>query len=773
MRVSVQRIRTAEPLRPTLATMSRAAHEAARTWTLQEHVGRLAAEAGPRDYVGQLRALYDDFVTKRWRYVMEPGERVPGSGRALLGHVLGAGYNSGPECRSPEECATTGAAWKRGFGDCDDASAYIAAGALALGMTPSWRVARWRGGAHVSVIVDTPRGQRVSVDPVGYPENPFGWALEPPGGSITEYALDPAEGNAMAGSPQHMQTWYHGRRGIRVGRMRPHVVLTAANDDRGARVLAMPQWANRVFKRNLVVPRARAYDQFGELYEYVSGWDAWAPVNGGAYDYNQPPAPLGSRAEKRAKRKAKRAARKAARMQRRGKRKAVRKARFKRFKSKVKGFFVKVRKTLARVLKKISQSKIAKFYRKLKSKFLKSKLVQGAIGTVLSAFGVPRKVTQAVMEREAALADRGGRSTLAALVAAGKWGEAAKIVGGSFVDAGKAVVANLIPGGGALKKVIGGAGALKKVVGLSGYDGLSGFESEALAGLHESHGHRWVMSQGGRMWNVAPVAALTGVSGVYLAGQLEVSETPESGRWYRIQPGDTLLGIVGDAFGVGPGGKRLAIAKWINASAANQCLHTTEISDTEKGWFGGSRISFKPKFSCSREEQERCTPGSCYAIVWLAPAAGVEPPEAPDEPIEPEPDEPDPDEPIEPEEPDEPDPDEPEDTPPIDPPPPPPIEPDDPDPPDDVPEEPDPEPVGPPMPPEPDDPDPVDDEPDEPPAPDPDEPEDEPDEPEDEPEPAVVDLPDPLPPPGEPWSPRAALGTLGLLWVALAEGRGR
>ena len=622
---SMTAMQTAEPLRDTLAVMGRTARAAAATWTMQEHVGRLAATAGPRDYVGQLRALYDD-VCRRWRYVQEPGERVPGTAAALLGYVLGASYNAGPSCPDPENCDLERTPWpSKGFGDCDDVSCYIAAGALAMGLTPRWRVVHFGGGAHVSVVVETPTGARVSVDPVGHPDHGFGWALQPAAGSVALYNLDgQAEGAAMQ-SMAGITTWHDGpKRGIRVGAKRPHLVVVRPNDDRGARVLAMPMWAARAFKRGHVVPRARAYDQFGELYEYSAANDLWAPPGSSEH------LPMGGRSE----RKARRAARRQRRQVKRSARKRKRKARWQGFKKKVKGFFVKLRKGLARVLEKISQSKIAKFFRKLKSKFLRNPLIRGAISTVLKAFGVPKAAVVAVMEREASLADRGGRSHLAALVASGKWGDVAKMVGGSFIDAGKAGAKALIPGSNLLD-------AAKNVA--TGFKGLSGFEGEALAGLHESAGTRYRCAQNGRQYHVAPVAALTGVHGVYLSGQLEVAEEPASGRWYRIRAGDTLFGVVTAAFGVGPGGERLKIAKWINASAANKCLHTTAIPDTEKKWFGGSRISFMPVFSCSQESQSRCEGGSCYGLLWIAPAAGVEPPEAPDddEPVE-LPDEPEP-----------------------------------------------------------------------------------------------------------------------------------
>ena len=186
----VARLRTSAPTPATLAVMGKTARAASREWTLQRWAGELAAKAGPRDYVGQLRAIYDDLTRNRWRYVMEPGERVPGTPRALFSYTLGTRYNG---CDDPNRCDVLGTPWKRrGFGDCDDVSALVAAAALGIGMHPAFRVVRWPNGAHVSVVVRTPRGKWVSVDPVGYPDKPFGWALHPAGAAVQFWSLDGA-----------------------------------------------------------------------------------------------------------------------------------------------------------------------------------------------------------------------------------------------------------------------------------------------------------------------------------------------------------------------------------------------------------------------------------------------------------------------------------------------------------------------------------------------------------------------------------------------------
>lgn len=174
----------------TLATMGRTAKEAASTWTFREWAARLATRAPPRDYVAQLGELYKG-ILRRWRYVAEPEEWVHGSASSAIAHVLGAKYNRGASCPSPLRCDLDSTSTRGGYGwgDCDDVATVTAAGALALGMRPMFRVVRWPGGAHVSVVARTPKRQLVSVDPVGHPEHPFGWAMRPSAARATYYNL--------------------------------------------------------------------------------------------------------------------------------------------------------------------------------------------------------------------------------------------------------------------------------------------------------------------------------------------------------------------------------------------------------------------------------------------------------------------------------------------------------------------------------------------------------------------------------------------------------
>lgn len=246
-------VQTHDPNTLALRTMAQTANEAARTWTMQEWAGKLAAKARQRDYVGQLRHLYEG-VLERWRYVKEPGERVPGSARALLGHVLGAEYNSADPLRTDVERTP----WtSKGWGDCDDVSTLVAAGVLALGMTPYFRVVP----GHVSVVAETPRGERVSLDPVGAPDHPFGWALP-----SDREQLFPVRGGPMylQGLEQRPDAW--------------HYTATRPDDARGPRILAMPGWAKRYFDLGLAVEGCPAVDQYGQAYYYDGGVDLFVPA---------------------------------------------------------------------------------------------------------------------------------------------------------------------------------------------------------------------------------------------------------------------------------------------------------------------------------------------------------------------------------------------------------------------------------------------------------------------------------------------------------------
>lgn len=582
-RPRIIRLHTSNPALATLRVMGKNANDAARTWTLREWTARLATKAPPRDYVGQLREVYNGII-KRWRYVQEPGEWTHGKPETLLGYTLGANYNRGKTCPDPLRCDVEATPWKEfGWGDCDDVAQLAGAAALAIGMPEvRWRVARWPTGAHVSAIVRTPTGEWVSVDPVGHPKHPFGWALDPRAGGVSYFHLDgrPAQqprgrGN---GATTMAQTFLSGPEGQSSSiRHSPHVVLTHPGDNRGARTLGLPLWHHRIMSRGAVLDGTPAVDQYGEQYEYAAPDDMWVPMSGWF---------------KRMRRKMKkRWARRRKKVRRLFKRTRVGRAMLRAGK--------RIRKGVRKVAKAIGRSRVFKFLRKAKARILGSKVVQAIASTALQAFGVPRAATRAVLAREAKIAKMGGRAKLVELLAAGKRKEAAKFMMKSLKAAGKGAIPP------ALRAAMRAGRKIRR----------------RLSGPEESDsGLELVMVQDGAMYTVAPVEEMTGLRGVVELGQLETLTTVEPGTFYKIQKGDTLLGIGqllndGKRSG-GPLGSRLKAAKLINDSAYNQRYHRPSKEGFERQQFGSSIISLNPKSEWDG-----------YATIWIAPAPGVEPPE--------------------------------------------------------------------------------------------------------------------------------------------------
>ena len=142
------------------------------------HARKLASRAGPKDYLGQVAQIYDDFV-KRWRYVRDPRflETLHTSGKALYGQVMG--FDLGPG--------------EHGHGDCDEAASAIGAQLEAIGLpvsivTISPRRPSRQMFNHVFVRAKIPKLGWYSVDPVGYPAHGPGWT--PPHTRIAHWDLN-------------------------------------------------------------------------------------------------------------------------------------------------------------------------------------------------------------------------------------------------------------------------------------------------------------------------------------------------------------------------------------------------------------------------------------------------------------------------------------------------------------------------------------------------------------------------------------------------------
>lgn len=634
-------VHTMDPVRVALQTIGTGARNAANTWTLQEWASRLAARAGPRDYVGQLRNLYGDII-ERWRYVQENGERVPESANAVLGHVLGASYNQGPTCPSPEHCDLARTQWSantRGWGDCDDVSTLAAAGVIALGMRPLLRVVPWETGGHVSVVTRTPKGEWVSLDPVGHPDNAFGWAMPQQGfrnpilyfdlnakrvkgptaqqlqrkhtkmAVLAKQAgpfLQGTDGRRTYASDLRRATVPTAKRSLPVGRTfmlsprgvpraaieNAHVVMVRPGDTRGRRVLTLPRYHAQIFSRGLASDRAPAVDQYGEAYEYLAGIDAWCPMGEWEYDvanggrYSDYLSGFGRRRRRRRRRT-----------------RAERRARRRRF-------FKKAGKAFRRVFK---------FTARMAARILDSRIAKSTVGTLLGVFGIPREVTNSIFSAAAAMLREDGKITdFVKLLLRGKFKKAARIAKQVAQAGGKALRKGIVP------KVPGfsGADVPTHAVPREMWGQMDADEDDRDADLH------WHMeAANGREYAVAPVMALrmgepTEASDV---SQAVIAPAPTPGAFYRVKKGDTLLGVAGKAFGLSSGSARTGKAKMINASQYNRVFARPSKSGYEKNVFGDTILSFSPRFALEPSAQEDGQKGSSYPVIWI-PQAGEEPP---------------------------------------------------------------------------------------------------------------------------------------------------
>lgn len=134
---------------------------------IRNHAASLAAMAAPKDYLGQVKNIYDDAI-KRWRYVKDPVHRelVSYSPEALWKYVLagdGIGVGRG-----------------KGAGDCDCIAGAVGSELYAIGMPVRLAVTAPPQSppghmyAHIFVQANVPKHGWVSVDPVVHPKHGFG-----------------------------------------------------------------------------------------------------------------------------------------------------------------------------------------------------------------------------------------------------------------------------------------------------------------------------------------------------------------------------------------------------------------------------------------------------------------------------------------------------------------------------------------------------------------------------------------------------------------------
>lgn len=166
---TVERIQTTGgfdgQMRETLRRIGSAIREASVYPPIRNHAAAIATLAGPKDFLGQLKAVYKDFIG-RWRYVKDPvsKELVTASPQAIWRLTMagdGVGVGLG-----------------KGAGDCDCAT--TALGAMLesigfrtrLGTTSPPNAAPGHLFGHVFIQAHVPRFGWITVDPVLHPKKP-------------------------------------------------------------------------------------------------------------------------------------------------------------------------------------------------------------------------------------------------------------------------------------------------------------------------------------------------------------------------------------------------------------------------------------------------------------------------------------------------------------------------------------------------------------------------------------------------------------------------
>jgi hypothetical protein len=188
-------------MRETIRRMGRAIRNASTYPPIRNHAAAVATTAAPKDFIGQLNAIYDDF-TDRWRYVKDPASRelLTASPEAIWRLTMagdGVGVGKG-----------------KGAGDCDCAAVALGAQLEAIGFPVrlGTTIKDRRPGklfGHVFIQAHVPGRGWVTVDPVLYPGKSFGavarhtrigwWDLD---GNFIGAAGNYSGGNSLSGTEE-------------------------------------------------------------------------------------------------------------------------------------------------------------------------------------------------------------------------------------------------------------------------------------------------------------------------------------------------------------------------------------------------------------------------------------------------------------------------------------------------------------------------------------------------------------------------------------------
>lgn len=152
----------------TLRRIGSAIRAAAIYPPIRNHAAAIAGRAAPKDFLGQLNAIYDDFI-HRWKYVKDPvGAELVTSSPEAVWRLTMAGDN-------------VGVGLGVGAGDCDCATVALGAELQAIGFpvrigtTTGLKTPPGRLFSHVFIqALPSSKIGWITVDPVLHPTQPFG-----------------------------------------------------------------------------------------------------------------------------------------------------------------------------------------------------------------------------------------------------------------------------------------------------------------------------------------------------------------------------------------------------------------------------------------------------------------------------------------------------------------------------------------------------------------------------------------------------------------------
>lgn len=192
-------------MKGTLKIIGDAIVDGSRYLPIRNRAAALATTALPKDYMGQVGAIFADFV-KRWRYVRDPygRELVHRSPKQVFELVMG-GRSDSP-----------GVGFGKGAGDCDDATVAIGAQLASIGFPVRIATIAPLGAppgrmmSHVFIQTKVPGIGWVTVDPVVFPKHGLGYT--PPHSRIATWDLtgqlldQQGNGRGLSGMEDIVQT---------------------------------------------------------------------------------------------------------------------------------------------------------------------------------------------------------------------------------------------------------------------------------------------------------------------------------------------------------------------------------------------------------------------------------------------------------------------------------------------------------------------------------------------------------------------------------------